>query len=311
MYLKSIWVAALSLFLTLGMVEQADAKRFGSGGFGKTFSTSPFKKSAPQKSQPAKQDQNKATDNQSGGAQQNLAGKSQAAGAAGKSGMMGGLFGGLLAGGLLAYMLGSGAFEGVQFMDILLLLLVAFIGFKIFKSMVQPKAAAAGPSPLQGRNTHSTSSDSMTHQAANAGSMFKQAVGNFSQQNGGAAAMELPQGFNQAAFMEGALEHYRTLQQAWNQGNLDVVREYVAPDLYAQLHNQRREMGVAPQTEVMDLQAELIRAERIDGQYNVSILFRGRCKDELEGSEDGIFDVWHLAKSESEGTWLIVGIEAE
>ncbi len=309
MSFKSLWVAALALFLTVATVEQAEAKRFGSGGFGKSYSSSPFKKqSQPQKSQPAKQDQNKAADNQNGGAQQGLAGKSQAAGAAGKSGMMGGLFGGLLAGGLFAYLLGSGAFEGIQFMDILLLLVVAFFGFKIFKAMAQPKAAPAGQSPFQaGMQNRAQAEQSEAH----GGSMFKQAVGGFSQQRSGSAAMELPQGFNQSAFLDGALEHYRTLQQAWNQGNLDVVREYVAPELYAQLHNQRREMDVAPQTEVLDLQAELIRAEKIEGQYHLSILFRGRCKDEIEGSEDGIFDVWHLAKSEADGSWLIVGIEAE
>ena len=43
------------------------------------------------------------------------------------------------------------------------------------------------------------------------------------------------------------------------------------------------------------------------------ILFRGRVKDELEKSEDGIFDIWHLERdlSKEDAPWLIVGIEAE
>ncbi len=55
---------------------------------------------------------------------------------------MGGILGGLLAGGLLAALFGSGAFEGIQFMDILIIAVLAFILFKIFRSMQQAKAGA-------------------------------------------------------------------------------------------------------------------------------------------------------------------------
>jgi predicted lipid-binding transport protein (Tim44 family) len=37
------------------------------------------------------------------------------------------------------------------------------------------------------------------------------------------------------------------------------------------------------------------------------------CKDELEKSEDGIFDVWHLERdlNNDDAPWIVVGIEAE
>lgn len=287
--MKNLIVFCLAVFLSVGFAHHADAKRFGGGGFGKSFKTSPFKKqSSP--FQQKKSEPSKGSDQQ-----RNAAPANNAAPAKGK-GMMGGLMGGLLAGGIFAALLGSGAFEGVQIMDILLIALVAFIGFKLLRGMRRPAPAAAGygTAPRQEAPT----------------AQFRMNTGN---QGGGETPMNVPVGFNQNAFLDGALDHYRTLQAAWNEGNLDVVREYVSPELYAELHNQRKEMGVAPQTEILDLDAELVRADQQDGFYQLSILFRGRCKDDVEASEDGIFDVWHLQKpaAQDDAPWLIVGIEAE
>lgn len=295
--MKSLLVFCLSVFLSVGFVAEADAKRFGSGGFGKSFKTSPFKK----QSSPFQQKKADKADKESGS--QNNAVPSKAApanGAAKGKGMMGGLMGGLLAGGIFAYLLGSGAFEGIQFMDILLILVVAFIAFKLFRSFARPAPAAAGygAQPSAQQSAHN---------------QFRQAPQQAAMEGEMNTPMNVPAGFNQHAFLQGALEHYRTLQQAWNQGDLNLVSEYVSPELYAELHNQRKAMDVAPQTEILDLEAELVRADQTAAAYELSILFRGRCKDEIEGSEDGIFDVWHLQKdaANADAPWIIVGIEAE
>lgn len=296
--MKSLFVLCLSVFLSVGFVAEADAKRFGKGGFGKSFKTSPFKK----QSSPFQQKKADKTDNGSASGNQNNAVPSKAApanGAAKGKGMMGGLMGGLLAGGIFAYLLGSGAFEGIQFMDIILMLLVAFIAFKLIRGFARPApAAAAGYGQSPQREPVQT--------------QFRQAQTEQSTSDS-QVPMNVPPGFNQNAFLDGSLSHYRTLQEAWNKGDLNLVSEYVAPDLYAELHNQRKSMDVAPQTEILDLEAELIRADRTESAYELSILFRGRCKDEVEGSEDGIFDVWHLQKdaNKEDAPWMIIGIEAE
>ena len=293
--MKSLAVFCMALFLGLGFAADADAKkkRFGSGGFGKSFNSAPAKSPAGQNKTDANQSQ--------AGNQNNLAANNGAAKqGSSKKGMLGGLMGGLLAGGLIAAMLGGG-FEGIQFMDILLIALVAFILFKLFKSR-QPAPAAAGH-PNTGQTAH------QEHQPEQA--MQRQSAQPMS--GGTGNTMDLPAGFDKQAFIDGALDHYRTLQTAWNEGNLDVVREYVAPTVYAQLHNERKAMDVAPQTEVLDLSAELVRAEQDERTVSLSILFKGRCKDEIEGTEDGIFDTWHLEKDKKQenAPWMIVGIEAE
>ncbi|WP_221797480.1 Tim44 domain-containing protein [Oceanobacter mangrovi] len=295
--MKSFLSVVAALFLVLAMVQPAEAaKRFGSGGFGKSFSTAPTQ----QKSQPASRQDN---------TQNNL--QQQPAKSASK-GLMGGLLGGLLAGGLFAYLLGSGAFDGIQLMDILLLALVGFVIFKLLRrSRPAPQqqhyqAAGQGQSPFQQQPQQRQDFMSEPSNRVDVSSMM-------SPGNSG-TPMNLPADFDQIAFIGGALDHYRKVQQAWNDGDLETIREYVAPELYTALAEQRQAMNDAPpKTEVLDLAADIVRADQVGSIRQISVLFRGRARDLGDGSEDGIFDTWHLERDMSvdNAPWLVVGIEAE
>ena len=285
--MKSIITLFASFFLMFAMVSEADAKRFGGGGFGKSYKTSPF---ASKKAAPAKKDQ------------QQQAGQK-------KGGMMGGLMGGLLAGGLFAALLGSGAFEDLQVMDMIIMAALAFLAFKLFKGFMgsrsRPQPSMAGLSQPQQRQSFDMPQDASVQQEVPA----TQATG-FNQDD---VPFNLPEGFDQQGFIEGSLNHYRTVQESWNKGELEVIEEYVSPELFAALSQQRNKLMVPPQTEILDLNAEIVRADQAGDSAEISILFRGVCKDDLEKSQDGIFDIWHLQRdlSTENADWVIVGIEAE
>lgn len=286
--MKAFWTLFTALMLTFGLASTADAARFGSGGFGKA--------------KPVPFQQKKATPDQT--RKQQPANSTRPGSGLGK-----GLLGGLLAGGLFAYLLGSGAFEGIQMMDILLLALVGFVLFKLLRSRAAqhnaPRSAySAAADHAQQRQSFDMANlaDSSAAPVSGKGAAF--AAG---------ASIELPAGFDQQAFIDGALQHYRQVQEAWNQGNLDTIAEYVSPDLYAALANQRNRMLVPPQTEVLDLSAEIVAAGQNGNNAEISLLFKGRVRDLLEKSEDGIFDIWHLERdlNKDNAPWLIVGIQAE
>lgn len=289
-HMKSIITVFTAFFLMFAIVSEADAKRFGGGGFGKSYKTSPF----ASKKAPAKKDQ-----------QQNQAGQR-------KGGMMGGLMGGLLAGGLFAALLGSGAFENIQIMDIIILGLLIFVALKLFKGFMGSKQTQARTSAPGNPQSHHFEMP----QDANSpfSSKFQeipqtQATG-FNQDE---IPFNLPAGFDQQSFIEGALSHYRTVQESWNNGELSVIEEYVSPELFSALSEQRNKLMIPPKTEILDLNAEIVRADQAGDSAEISILFRGICKDDLEKSQDGIFDIWHLQRdlSTDNADWVIVGIEAE
>ena len=279
----------------------AEAKKFGGGkSFGKSFKTAPAPK------QPS--------------AAPSTTGKQQAAKpGSSKKGLLGGLLGGLLAGGLIAALFG-GAFEGLQMMDMLLMAGLAFVLFKVFKSMAQKRAMAAAHGPMAGHGAQQNPMQQMFGQQQNDSVQQRQdmgfdAVQTPAQSQGGFGAsdvpMNLPAGFDLNGFMNGARDHYRTLQEAWNTGDLEKIREYVAPELFAELKAERETLSGDQHTEVMFVDAELGRADHNGQLAEISVRFTGKYRDTVEGVEEDITDIWHLQRDLSQGNapWLIIGIE--
>ncbi|SUI81012.1 Uncharacterized protein conserved in bacteria [Shewanella putrefaciens] len=236
------------------------------------------------------------------------------AAAAGKKGMMGGMLGGLLAGGLLAALFMGEGFENIQFMDILIIGLLAFVLFKIVRTLMaskagaQPRPAYAGagqPNPnFQRQQAEQTGFASNATNNANSGSNgFAQAASD--------VPFNLPAGFDLPGFLEGARSHYKTLQLAWNENDLNKIQEYVSIELFNELSNQRRELVGDQHTEVMFLDAELVRATHNANLAEVSVKFSGRYRDTVEGVEEDIKEVWHLERNltQANSPWLIVGIQ--
>ncbi len=267
---------AISLIITS---PDADAKRFGGGkSFGKMFKTNP----AQQKQAPAGTVSQKATP------------------AGSKRGIMGGLLGGLLVGGLIASIFG-GAFEGIQMMDIIIFGLIAFLAMKLFRKMNQAKAAAqdqqhsfAGGMPNLDQQTPN-----------NAGSSL---VAGFDTNN---VPLNLPRSFDADSFIKGALSHYRAIQNAWNANDLSTIQEYVSSDIFNQLATERQSLEAEQHTEILVLDAEIVRADYNKSCAQLSLRFTGQCRDDVEQSKDEIADVWHLQRdlSVDDSPWLIVGIE--
>ncbi len=279
--MKTLFSLCLAVFLTISFADHAEAKRFGSGGFGKVFKTSPSKKSSPFFGQ--KQSGQKQGLNKSSAAQRP------------RSGMMGGLMGGLLAGGALAYLMGSGAFEGLQMMDMLIFGVLAFVLFKLFAgTRKKQRPQLAGYGQPHTKMPHNDQPMASAESGADTDSV----------------PYELPNDFDVKGFEDGALQHFKLVNDAWDSGDFSVIEEYLHPSLLEQLTQERKaEEGILSH-DIIDLESQLVRSQRIDNGHSVSVLFKGLIKDNQTNQESGIFDVWHLHQDE-DGTWLIVGIEAE
>lgn len=280
------------LMFSIATVPVAEAKRFGGGkSFGKSFKTAP----APKQNMQNTQSLNK---------------KPQANNSR-RNGLLGGLFGGLLAGGLLAAFFG-GAFEGIQFMDILIIGLLAYLAFRIFKGM---------------KGVQSTPSQS-AYQGANMGSNYQRQspqnsnIQNFEQPQsnsqggfGSTGKSDVPYNFapdfDAKAFVEGSREHYRTLQGAWNYNQLETIEEYVSPALFSQLKQERASLEGEQHTDVMYVDAEIVRADYSIAKAELSLQFTGRYRDKVEAVEEDIDEIWHLERdlTQDNQPWLIVGIQ--
>ncbi len=279
-------VASVSLMAS----PVAEAKRFGGGkSFGKSYKTAPA---------PKQQQQNTNNLNNSNTAQ----GK--------KSGLMGGLMGGLLAGGLLAAFFG-GAFEGIQFMDILILGLIAYFGFKFLRGMLGQKAGSMNQQRTAYQGAQGYQREAQPQRDFDFDTNIKPNSGGF----GTSAQSDVPHnfypGFDQTAFVNGSREHYRILQGAWNHNELHTIQEYVSADLYQELVAERAQLDGEQHTDVIFIDAEIVRADYNAERAQLSLQFKGRYRDAVEGVEEDITDVWHLERdlTQDNAPWLIVGIQ--
>jgi len=307
--MKKFWVIVSMVFALTLTATHVEAKKFGGGkSFGKLFQTKP----SPSK---------KAVPNNAGSSKQNnLA----------RGGMMKGVLGGLLAGGLIAAMMG-GAFEGIQIMDMILLAVIAFVLIRLFKGMMQAKASAMQPQPAYSNNQFRQTAQS--GDTGSSGNSFfdssplsqKQPQNSYDESNDAtfddeksvgfgvdeSVPYDLPEDFDINSFLSGARDHFRTIQTAWNENNLTAIQEYVSEELLAQLIEKRAGLAGYQHTEVMFVDAELVRADQNPGIAELSIKFSGRYRDAVEDIEEDITDIWHLQRDTtvSNAPWLIVGIE--
>ncbi|WP_028024921.1 Tim44 domain-containing protein [Enterovibrio calviensis] len=286
------------MFVMVVSAPHAEAKKFGGGkSFGKSFKTAPAPKSQPTNTNSI----NKQND------------PSAAAKSSSKKGMLGGLMGGLLAGGLIAAMFG-GAFDGFQMMDFLIIAVIAFVLFKIFKGMM---AAKSGAMNQPNRQAYAGNSEPKSNGYYHEQPQFREST-ETSSTGGGFGAVNndvpfnFPPNFDMAGFVNGSREHYRILQGAWNHNQLETIQEYVTPELYNDLSEERRKLDGEQHTEVMYVDAEIVRADYDNQRAQLSLQFSGRYRDGHEGVEEDITDIWHLERdmTQANAPWLIVGIQA-
>ncbi|EKO3924773.1 TIM44-like domain-containing protein [Vibrio metschnikovii] len=288
--MKRLFSFMALLMITVMVIPDAEARRMGGGkSFGQNHRTAPAQNHQQQQATPQRQQNNQ-----------------QPAATNSRGGLMGGLMGGLLAGGLLAAFFG-GAFEGIQFMDILIFGLIGFALFKLARHFLAGKQGSLNPrQPAYNTNVHRQSFEQAPEPE------FKPAASSgFGSTMHNDVPHNYPPGFDKIAFINGSREHYRILQGAWNHNQLETIEEYVSESLFADLKAEREKLDQQPQTEVMYVDAEIVRADYDDRKAQLSLQFTGRCRDLGSETEEEILDIWHLERdlTQPNAPWLIVGIQ--
>ena len=285
-----IFVFALALFAG----DSDAAKRFGGGGnLGKQRAAPTQKEATPAPAQAPTQ------------AAPAAAGTAGAAAAAKPSFMQrwGGMLAGLGIGVLLASMFGAtlGPIIGMILM-VLLVAAVAFMLYRLFAGRRAPTpataaAGAAGTSP----------------QFSGIGSRAEAPVASSLAGGGAAAAPAVAKPLIDAEpFLRVAKTSFIRLQAANDSGDLDDIRDYTTPEMYAEIAMQVKERGGATQrNEVVSLNAEMWDTA-IDGDYDIaSVRFYGLMRENDAGNPEPFDEIWHVRKDrrDRKGAWLIAGIQ--
>ena len=128
--------------------------------------------------------------------------------------------------------------------------------------------------------------------------------------SGAAVGASLPPGFDAPAFERIAKLIFIRMQAANDASNLDDLRQFSTPEMFAVFKLELQDRGNAPQvTDVVQLNAEVLDfAEEADRQI-VSVRFHGLIREEKDAPTTTFDEIWHLAKPKAgSGEWAIAGI---
>lgn len=199
---------------------------------------------------------------------------------------------------------------GEEMASFMMILLLAGAAFLIFRMVMRRRAEAQGGQRLQYAGAPaggaSRPDSGFTPRAADTGRAPLASA-----PIAGGMQKAVAEGFDSEGFARQAKLNFIRLQAANDAGNLDDIREFTTPEVFAEIQLQLSERGAATQrTDVVELNAEVVDVAEEGNRYIVSVRFNGLLREE-EGAAPAPFDeIWHLTKPVSgAGGWLIAGIQ--
>lgn len=305
---KLLLVVAVMVSSMTFIATEVQAKRMGGGGsFGKQSQS--YQRTAPA--------QSSLTNTAKPAAAPAAAG---AAGAAAKPSMMRNILGGALLGlglGALLSHLGIGGAFASMISTILMVALFAFAAMFIYR-MIKNKSAGnnAQPSFANGFSAKNDTPEIGTHIAQPYGqpAALQSAAPAASGATFGApqeAGNELPADFDVQSFIRNAKTHFIRLQAAWDKADIEDIREFTTPEMFAELRLQLQERGAtANQTDVVSIEGEFYGVETVGDDYIASIKFTGMIKEAANAPTEPFSEAWNLSKPvHGNGGWVLAGIQ--
>lgn len=321
--MKRSWMAlTMSAVMVLGTVAaglapiDAEAKRLG-GGRSQGMQRSTPAPTTPDRTPgtPAQQAPTNAA------AAAPLAGGAAAAAAAPKRNWMGpiaGLAAGLGIAALMSHLGMGEAFGNFLMMALLAVAAIFLVRFLMRRFGAQKPAGLSGPGGLQmagagagasafGSQGTSPVSAPMQRTAFEPVSTPSMA----SAAGAGPAVAAVPAGFDSEGFERIAKMIFIRMQTANDSGDLNDLRNFTTPEMFASIRLDLQERGSAPQnTDVLKVDAEVLEVVEEAERQIVSVRFHGLVREEREAVASDFDEVWHLVKPNDDSrSWAIAGIQ--
>ena len=111
--------------------------------------------------------------------------------------------------------------------------------------------------------------------------------------------------------MRNAKVNFIRLQAANDAGNLDDIREFTSPEMFAEIKMGMAERGNAKQeTDVVQLNAEVLDVAEETGRYIVSVRFSGLIREAQDVGAEPFDEIWHMVKPvDGSRGWTLAGIQ--
>ena len=281
----------VSLALVFASVGHVEAARLGGGKSLGRAPSAPIQKQATPAQKPAQQAQPTAP-----------APAAPQAPAPSRFGGMGGILGGLAAGLGIGYLLshfGLGEAASSLVMGLLIAMLAGFVMMFLIRRLLP----VVSPSGMQ---------RTILGQTPRQEPAFIPAANAFADVGTDPEKFQstLPPGFDERSFLENAKQFFVTLQKAWDQGDLQSLKEFTTSEMFARISQDLAgRVDAANQTDVITINARLLGIETNEAHYFCSVQFSGVIREQPGGPADDFSEIWNLSKPvEGPGGWVLAGI---
>lgn len=193
---------------------------------------------------------------------------------------------------------------GEGFGSIIMLLLIGAAVFFVVRMVMNRRATQApsgGPVPLQYVGAGAVPAQQSNFEAlAPAGGSTPVA-----------GSVNVPQGFDVDGFVRQAKLNFVRLQAANDAGNMDDIRAFTTPEMFAEIQLEYQERGKAlQQTDVVQLNAGLLDVSTEAGRQIASVRFYGSIRESAAAAPEAFDEVWHLTRpADASSGWVIAGIQ--
>ena len=193
---------------------------------------------------------------------------------------------------------------------LLMLALLAFGGFALWRMFAARNAAV----PAAQRNSVFSQSPMQPALQTSGSSSSSNVYGAPMQGTPESAAPEapwnVPVDFDVPGFLRSAKVNFTRLQAAWDAKDLNDIRQFTTPEVFAEIKMQHDESsGATDKTDIVQLDAVLLGIETTPTEYLASVRFTGTLR-ENGGNPEPIAEVWNLAKPvNGRSGWLLAGIQ--
>jgi predicted lipid-binding transport protein (Tim44 family) len=196
------------------------------------------------------------------------------------------------------------------------------IGFFMRKRAAAQKSHAAGPGGMQYAHVNPATDAQPNGSPQNATSAYKvlmpasggSLIGSGIGSGVGASnpgASRIPADFDTEGFERNAKVNFIRLQAANDAGDLDDIRQFTTPEMFAELKMELADRGsIAQKTDVVSINANVIEVDEDADRYLVSVRFTGVIRDNSTEPDEAFDEIWHLIKSrQGNSGWVLAGIQ--
>jgi predicted lipid-binding transport protein (Tim44 family) len=234
-------------------------------------------------------------------------------------------------------MLMGGGFDGLKILDMLLMAGIAIGGFMLIRAFMRKRAMSAADSKGSNSMQYAGAGAAYNHsqpapvesqrtayvppaQSQGTGRMVAPEIGSrLVDGNASSAQIEaatlnprIPADFDVVPFERQAEAAFIRLQAANDAKDLNDIRDFTSPEMFAEISLQLKDRGDTVQrTEVMTLSVNVLEVVTESNRAIASVRYTGTIREDAGALPESFDEVWHVAKNlnDTGATWKLAGIQ--